>query len=310
MASELEMLAHRLGRLRIKIAAPAISATTPSATPSPRPSPVSPSIAPISPAPLCTRWIAAASILPSCCAIDRNPHADADVFSFLRETAAALPDSFHRCPPRRATHLRRQIQQLTAPVTAKGVEDTAFYIFNRLASLNEWRRPRPLRNPAGRAAQLSRQSPEDLAPRPSATSTHDTKCSEDVRPCLNVLSEIPQEWQSALTRWTQLTARPLIPTPVPKNPDEPDSPARGLAAQRPPEAQPLARLLLIHVGRSSSTFNVRLGISTQQEITPNEQYLLYQLLAPGPSIPVHPSTMPISSNAFRPTCSRRCAKPR
>jgi (1->4)-alpha-D-glucan 1-alpha-D-glucosylmutase len=73
-----------------------------------------------------------------------------------------------------------KFQQVTSPVTAKGIEDTALYIYNRLVSLNEvggepdhfaWR-PAICTRGCGRAASL----PHGLSP----TSTHDTKRSEDV----------------------------------------------------------------------------------------------------------------------------------
>src|SRR5581483_10131869 len=88
---------------------------------------------------------------------------------------------------------------------AKGLEDTAFYVYNRLVSLNE----------VGGDPNRFGQTPADLhrylqqrqARWPysmSATSTHDTKRSEDVRALINVLSEMPDEWLQALGRWSKL----------------------------------------------------------------------------------------------------------
>jgi len=93
-------------------------------------------------------------------------------------------------------------QQVCGPVMAKGVEDTAFYRWSRLAALNEvggdpdrfgW-------SPAEFhrfAARLARDWPGTL----TTLSTHDTKRQEDVRARLAVLAEIPQTWAAEVTRW-------------------------------------------------------------------------------------------------------------
>ncbi len=90
---------------------------------------------------------------------------------------------------------------------AKGVEDTAFYVFNRLVSLNE------VGGDPDRFGVPPAKLHEALADRQShwpwafsATSTHDTKRSEDVRARINVLSEMPDEWQTALRRWSGMNA--------------------------------------------------------------------------------------------------------
>ena len=101
-----------------------------------------------------------------------------------------------------------KLQQMTSPVAAKGTEDTALYIYNRLISLNEVGAD-PTRFGLDPAAvhewmmERQRRSPSAL----SATSTHDTKRGEDVRARLNVLSEIPGAWKSALTRWRAVNRR-------------------------------------------------------------------------------------------------------
>ncbi|MBC7700330.1 malto-oligosyltrehalose synthase [Aquabacterium sp.] len=93
-------------------------------------------------------------------------------------------------------------QQFTAPVMAKSMEDTAFYRYHRLASLNDvGGDPRHfgLSVSAFHAANQHRArfTPHNML----ATSTHDTKRSEDVRTRIDVLSEIPTAWQSAIERW-------------------------------------------------------------------------------------------------------------
>jgi (1->4)-alpha-D-glucan 1-alpha-D-glucosylmutase len=93
-------------------------------------------------------------------------------------------------------------QQLTGAIMAKGFEDTALYCYNRLISLNEvGGQP----DSSGLSVDEFHQHnlvrlkhcPHSL----NATSTHDTKRSEDVRARLNVLSEIPEEWEERLIRW-------------------------------------------------------------------------------------------------------------
>jgi (1->4)-alpha-D-glucan 1-alpha-D-glucosylmutase len=98
-----------------------------------------------------------------------------------------------------------RFQQFTGPVMAKGLEDTALYIFNPLVSLNEVGAS-PLKFSIS-AAEFHRQNRQRHKEHPHAlitTSTHDSKRSEDVRARLNVLSEIPEKWGSALKRWNRL----------------------------------------------------------------------------------------------------------
>lgn len=100
-----------------------------------------------------------------------------------------------------------RFQQMTGPAMAKGVEDTAFYNFYRLASLNEVGGDPGLF--ALDPAEFHRQMAEAGANWPEsllATSTHDTKRSEDVRARLNVLSEISKPWAQAVARWAEMNA--------------------------------------------------------------------------------------------------------
>jgi (1->4)-alpha-D-glucan 1-alpha-D-glucosylmutase len=96
-------------------------------------------------------------------------------------------------------------QQFTGPVMAKGYEDTACYVYNRLISSNEvGSDPGLADRPAG-VEGFHRHNLKRLAEWPhtlNATSTHDTKRSEDVRARINVLSEIPQFWARRLSRWS------------------------------------------------------------------------------------------------------------
>ena len=97
-------------------------------------------------------------------------------------------------------------QQFTGPVMGKGLEDTAFYAHNSLVSLNEvggdpLRQNPPLDTDAFHRFNKQRQTdwPDTL----NATSTHDTKRSEDVRARINVLAELSEEWASCLQRWSR-----------------------------------------------------------------------------------------------------------
>jgi len=99
-----------------------------------------------------------------------------------------------------------KIQQFTAPIVAKGLEDTFFYIYNRLISLNEvggnpvkFGVKRSLFN--GFIKKRMRSHPYSI----NATSTHDTKRGEDVRARLNVLSEVPHLWDSFIKKACKIT---------------------------------------------------------------------------------------------------------
>ena len=98
-----------------------------------------------------------------------------------------------------------RFQQLTGPAMAKGVEDTAFYVFNRFVALNEVggdpsRFGITVDEFHDAALETQAQWPQTML----STSTHDTKRGEDVRARLAVLSERPKEWISAVRRWSQM----------------------------------------------------------------------------------------------------------
>ncbi len=153
--------------------------------------------------------------------------ADLSIFDFVRQSllAQALPDA----DPALREQVRRfavRVQQFSAPVTAKGVEDTAFYRYFPLSSINEvGGEPgsfgvAPADFHAANAGRAQRWPHTMLA-----TSTHDNKRSEDVRCRIHVLSEMPARWRLALRRWRQLNrdlhadlhdqgARTLAPSPA------------------------------------------------------------------------------------------------
>jgi (1->4)-alpha-D-glucan 1-alpha-D-glucosylmutase len=141
-------------------------------------------------------------------AIARSPATEPEVFHFIRDLLLQRhPRSFTEDD--RAAQLRFacKFQQLTSPVTAKGIEDTAFYIYNRLTSLNEVGGDPGHFGIAPNALHdylKDRQAKWPFAM--SCLSTHDTKRSEDVRARINVLSEMPDEWREHIERWRELNA--------------------------------------------------------------------------------------------------------
>ncbi len=97
-----------------------------------------------------------------------------------------------------------KLQQYTGPVMAKGLEDTCFYIYNRLLSLNEvGGDPRRFGVSPAAFHHANRERNTYWPHGMLNTSTHDSKRSEDLRARINVLSEMPGEWQKALTRWSR-----------------------------------------------------------------------------------------------------------
>jgi len=101
-----------------------------------------------------------------------------------------------------------RFQQFTGPLMAKGIEDTLFYVYNRLISLNEvggspGRFGLPLEDFHSRMKGAAGLTPYSM----NATSTHDTKRGEDARARINVLSETPDEWAAALRKWSALNRR-------------------------------------------------------------------------------------------------------
>lgn len=128
--------------------------------------------------------------------------------------APADPDAARRSA--RLAFVTR-FQQFTAPVMAKAMEDTAFYRYHRLLSLNDVG-SEPRQFGIGIAAfhgtnkARERHMPHCLL----GSSTHDSKRSADVRARLDVLSELPQAWAEALAHWRELRLR--MTTPVPGEP--------------------------------------------------------------------------------------------
>jgi len=133
----------------------------------------------------------------------RNPATSGSVFDFIQDLLMLKdPESIGDNDRAERRLFVMRFQQLTGPVMAKGLEDTAFYRYCPLLSLNEVGG-----SPEMFGVTLAHFHSKNLARRTSwrnamlASSTHDTKRSEDVRARINVLSEIPSEWYRAIRAW-------------------------------------------------------------------------------------------------------------
>jgi (1->4)-alpha-D-glucan 1-alpha-D-glucosylmutase len=134
---------------------------------------------------------------------------DGRLFTFLERVLLVDPPPYVVSERENWQAFVMRWQQFTGRVMAKGVEDTAFYNYNRLISLNEVG-GNPGREAGfeglaefhARGAQMQQQWPHTM----NATSTHDTKRSEDVRARINVLSEIAPQWERQVRRWSKMNA--------------------------------------------------------------------------------------------------------
>ncbi|MGO9572182.1 MAG: malto-oligosyltrehalose synthase [Desulfomonilaceae bacterium] len=98
-----------------------------------------------------------------------------------------------------------RFQQYTGPLMAKGLEDTALYVYNKLISLNEvGGRPDRFGCLVKEFHSFNRKRQTQWPYSFNATSTHDTKRGEDVRARINVLSEIPREWERNVRNWSRI----------------------------------------------------------------------------------------------------------
>jgi (1->4)-alpha-D-glucan 1-alpha-D-glucosylmutase len=168
----------------------------------------------------------------------RNPAMESSLFDFFREVMLprdvdSEPQPNERrggYPPatqeeaRARMYFAMKVQQYTGPVQAKGLEDTAFYRYNLLLSINEV---------GGDPSRFGRSVSEfhdgnlrrlqDWPSEMLATATHDTKIGEDVRARLNAITEIPTEWSRDVARWmrTNKSARAVVDgEPAPDRNDE------------------------------------------------------------------------------------------
>jgi (1->4)-alpha-D-glucan 1-alpha-D-glucosylmutase len=135
-----------------------------------------------------------------CAAMKERPDVEATLFEFLRDLLTL------RVTGDLEKEFVARFQQLTGPATAKGVEDTAFYTYNRFIALNEVggdpsRFGMSLPEFHAAADVIQREWPLTML----ATETHDTKRGEDVRARLALISEQPGLWMDAVRRFSALT---------------------------------------------------------------------------------------------------------
>ncbi|MGW8195532.1 MAG: malto-oligosyltrehalose synthase, partial [Desulforhopalus sp.] len=132
---------------------------------------------------------------------------DLGIFDFIKSVLLLEPSPCDEDTQKRLDFVLK-FQQYTGPVMAKGLEDTAFYIYNRLLSLNEVG-GEPKRFGISPAA-FHRTNQDRMQHWPHAmlnTSTHDSKRSEDVRARINVLTEMVPAWRQQVFRWRNLNRR-------------------------------------------------------------------------------------------------------
>jgi (1->4)-alpha-D-glucan 1-alpha-D-glucosylmutase len=136
----------------------------------------------------------------------RNPSVSGSIFEFIRGLLCLeLPAHVTEAERAEVLEFVGRFQQLTGPFTAKGIEDTAFYRYLRLASLNEVGGHPGVFGTS--LEEFHERCLERLARWPAAISvlsTHDTKRGEDVRARINVLSEIPDAWRARVRVWRRL----------------------------------------------------------------------------------------------------------
>jgi len=137
-----------------------------------------------------------------------SPSLNALVFDFLRQILLDEPPARVEVERDERLCFIGKFQQITSPVAAKGIEDTALYVYNRLIALNEVGGDPTVFGRDPREVHRWMQDRQRLWPAAlSATATHDTKRGEDTRVRIDVLSEVPAEWKAAVTRWRRLNRR-------------------------------------------------------------------------------------------------------
>src|SRR5947207_5506175 len=139
----------------------------------------------------------------------RNPAMEESIFNFLRDVLLfRFPSNLDAAARSAHTHFVLKFQQATAPIMAKGLEDTVFYIYNRLVSLNEvGGEPEQFGSSIDVFHEQNMDRQHNWPATLLATSTHDTKRSEDVRARIVAISEIPELWRRLLQRWRMANRR-------------------------------------------------------------------------------------------------------
>jgi (1->4)-alpha-D-glucan 1-alpha-D-glucosylmutase len=139
----------------------------------------------------------------------RNPAMEGiDLQFFARRPACFVPRRISMLRARRPCAVRSKVSAGDGPIMAKGLEDTLFYIYNRLPALNEvGGEPQQFGLGADAFHERNLDRQRDWPATLLATSTHDTKRSEDVRARIVAISEIPELWRRSLQRWSTANHR-------------------------------------------------------------------------------------------------------
>lgn len=144
----------------------------------------------------------------------RNPAMNASVFDFVRDVLLLQFQS--NADDAEMSLIERfvgKFQQVTGPIMAKAVEDTAFYRYNRLVSLNEvGGEPEHFGLSVDKFHRWNQARLPWQSHAMNASSTHDTKRSEDVRARISVISEVPKPWRDLLQKWAR--AHRKLKTPL------------------------------------------------------------------------------------------------
>lgn len=155
----------------------------------------------------------------------RSPAADTSIFDFIADVLLTrIADGQDDAYRDSVTNFAMKFQQFTSPVMAKGIEDTAFYRYNRLVSLNDV--GADLHRFGIKTPEFHYANQERLRDWPDtmlATSTHDSKRSEDVRARIDVISELSGQWRLRLRDWRRLNRklkRSVNDKPAPSSNDE------------------------------------------------------------------------------------------
>ena len=136
-----------------------------------------------------------------------DPDVHASAFDFLESvlTGEIKESSAREIGRTAALRFAMRLQQFSGPVMAKGVEDTAFYRFNRFIALNEvGGAPEKFGGAPALFHKGNAQRAENWRHSMLATATHDTKRGEDARARLAVLSEVPEEWRRQVFSWSRV----------------------------------------------------------------------------------------------------------
>lgn len=135
-----------------------------------------------------------------------NPAMESTIFDFIKDTVLIdTEETFSDKKDKNRRNFIMKLQQFTGPVQAKGLEDTAFYRYNRLISLNEvGGQPQRFGLSVSGFHARNQKRQKTWPHTMTATATHDHKRGEDARARINILSEIPDDWRKIIRRWALL----------------------------------------------------------------------------------------------------------